>query len=93
MNVRHKHTETKGMFYVEEEGETLAAMTYTMPAVNKMIIDHTEVSDKLRGKNAGYQLVHAAVEYARKHQLTIIPLCPFAASVFKRKPAFSDVLS
>lgn len=68
-------------------------MTYTMPAANKMIIEHTEVSDELRGQNAGYQLVHAAVDYARANNIKIIPLCPFANSVFKKKPEFADVLS
>lgn len=93
MLVQHRREGSKGMFYVESEGVVLAAMTYTMPAPEKMIIDHTEVSDELRGKNVGYQLVHASVEYAREHHIKIIPLCPFAASVFKRKPEFSDVRS
>lgn len=93
MLVQHRREGSKGMFYVESEGVVLAAMTYTMPVPEKMIIDHTEVSDELRGKNVGYQLVHASVEYAREHYIKIIPLCPFAASVFKRKPEFSDVRS
>jgi predicted GNAT family acetyltransferase len=67
-------------------------MSYTMPSADKMIIDHTEVSDELRGQNVGFQLVKTAVEYSRKHNIRIIPLCPFANSVFKKKPEFSDVL-
>lgn len=81
------------MFYVAEETEPLAEMTYTMAAANKMIIDHTEVSDELRGKNVGYQLVHTAVEYARANNIKIIPLCPFARSVFNKKSEFGDVLN
>ena len=81
------------MFYVEQDGNVLAEMTYTMPAENKMIIDHTEVGDELRGKNVGYQLVHTAVEYARTHNIKIIPLCPFAKSVFAKREEFRDVLS
>lgn len=81
------------MFFVEQDGNILAEMVYTMPSANKIIIEHTEVSDELRGKNVGYQLVHTAVEYARKKDIRIIPLCPFAKSVFDRKPEFADVLS
>jgi len=58
-----------------------------------IIIDHTEVSDALRGKGAGKQLVTAAVEHARKNQLKILPICPFAKSVFNKTPQFDDVLS
>jgi uncharacterized protein len=70
-----------------------AEMTYSMTGTNLMIIDHTEVSDELKGKNVGYQLVQAAVEFARKKQIKILPLCPFAKSVFDKKGAeFADVL-
>ena len=70
----------------------MAEMTYTMPSTDKMIIEHTEVNDELKGQNVGYTLVHTAVEYARTHGLRIIPLCPFANSVFKKQPEFADVL-
>ena len=92
MLIQHKKSGTKGMFFVEQDGNILAEMVYTQPAANKMIIEHTEVSDELRGQNIGFQLVNTAVEYARKHHISIIPLCPFANSVFKKKPEFSDVL-
>jgi len=81
------------MFFVEQDGNILAEMTYTMPSENKMIIEHTEVSDELRGKNVGYQLVKTAVDYARKQNLKIVPLCPFARSIFDKKEDLRDVLA
>jgi len=92
MTIRHKHTGTKGIFFIEEDGQALAELIYTLPSEDKMIIEHTEVGDELRGQNAGYRLVETAVEYARTHHLKIIPLCPFAHSVFKKKPEFADTL-
>jgi predicted GNAT family acetyltransferase len=92
MLIQHKQAGNKGMFFVAADENILAETTYTMASDNKMIIEHTEVSDELRGKDVGYQLVHTAVEYARKHAIKIIPLCPFASSVFKKKPDFADVL-
>jgi uncharacterized protein len=92
MLIQHKLVKNKGMFFVENDGNILAEMTYTMPSPEKMIIEHTEVSDELRGQNVGYQLVHTAVEYARTHKLKVIPLCPFAHSVFKKKAEYADVL-
>ncbi|NNV54575.1 GNAT family N-acetyltransferase [Limnovirga soli] len=92
MEIIHQQNGHKGMFYVGTADEPLAAMTYTMPAENKLIIDHTEVSDALRGKNVGYQLVKAAVDFARIQGIKILPLCPFAKSVFDKKSEFADVL-
>ena len=92
MKIEHRKTGQKGLFYVEYENEIAAEMVYTMSPENKMVIEHTEVEEVLRGKNVGYELVHAAVEYARHHGLKIIPLCPFARSVINKKPEFQDVL-
>lgn len=93
MLIQHKQDGAKGSFFVEAHDAILAEMTYSMAAENLMIIDHTEVSDELRGKNVGYQLVHRAVEYAREKQIKILPLCPFAKLVFDKKGAeFADVL-
>ncbi len=97
MLIRHKQVGSKGMFFIQQDGNLLAEMVYTMPAADKMIIEHTEVGDELRGQSAGYQLLQTAVEYARHHSLKIIPLCPFAipiaiGTVFRKKPEFADVL-
>jgi predicted GNAT family acetyltransferase len=92
MLIQHKQVGNKGMFYVQQDGNILAEMVYNMAAADKMIIEHTEVSDELKGQSVGYQLVHTAVEYARTHGIKIIPLCPFANAVFKKKPEYADVL-
>jgi predicted GNAT family acetyltransferase len=92
MLIQNKKNGTKGMFFVEIDGNILAEMVYSMPTPEKMIIEHTEVSDELRGKNIGYQLVQTAVEYARQNNIRILPLCTFAKSVFDKKAELRDVL-
>ena len=81
-----------GAFFIEWEGSREAEMTYVWAGATRIIIDHTEVSDKLRGKNAGRQLVAKAVEFAREKGIKIMPLCPFAKSVFEKVTEFQDVL-
>jgi predicted GNAT family acetyltransferase len=93
MLIQHKKVGTKGLFYVENNGNIMAEMVYTMPSTGKMIIEHTEVSDELKGQHVGNQLVHTAVEYARTHNIKIIPLCTFAHAVFKKTPEYADVLA
>ena len=61
MVIKNKKVGTKGMFYVENDKTILAKMVYTMPSPDKMIIEHTEVNDELKGQNVGFQLVKTAV--------------------------------
>lgn len=91
MNILQKDDGKKGAFYIEEHGTVLAEMTYVW-AADKMIIDHTEVSDQLAGKGAGKQMVHQAVLFAREKHIKILPLCPFAKSVFDKVADYRDVL-
>jgi uncharacterized protein len=92
MEIQQTDDGKKGVFYIEEDGELRAELTYVWAGESKFIIDHTEVSDKLAGKSAGKQLVAKAVEFARAKGLKIMPLCPFANKVFKKTPEYQDVL-
>ncbi len=92
MEVKRELNGHKGSFYIEANGDKQAEMIFTMAGVDTMIIDHTEVGDVLRGKGAGLQLVMAGVEYARENNIKIIPLCPFAKSIFDKKEKIKDVL-
>ena len=93
MNIEQIEHGSKGAFIIKENNQRLAEMTYSRAGDSLIIIDHTEVSDALRGKGAGKQLVSAAVNYAREKKIKILPLCPFARAVFDKTPAFSDVLN
>jgi len=93
MVIQHKLVGSKGLFYVGQDGAILAEMVYTQSPGNIMIIEHTEVDESLSGKGVGRQLVETAVKYARQQQLKIVPLCPFAKSVFDKEPQWGDVLS
>jgi predicted GNAT family acetyltransferase len=92
MEIQNKKVGNKGLFYIEKDKKIVAEMIYTMPSADKLIIEHTEVSDSLKGQNIGLRLVKHAVEYARKNNLKIIPLCPFTLAMFKKRPEeYADV--
>ena len=93
MQIQHEDIVSKGTFFIEEEGKRLAEMTYSKAGEDKIIIDHTEVSDALRGTGAGKKLVNEAVQYARAHGIKIIPLCPFAKAVLTKGDAYKDILA
>ena len=90
--IEHERSGHRGAFVVRKDGERLAEMTYTV-AGSRVIIDHTDVDDRLRGTGMGRKLVHAAVEWARAENARLMPLCPFAKSVFDKTPEYSDVLA
>ena len=90
--LKHERSGHRGAFVWEQDGKRLAEMTYTV-AGNRTIIDHTQVDDSLRGKGIGAKLVRAAVDWARMDNLKLMPLCPYAKSVFDKTPDYSDVLA
>lgn len=92
MDIQHDEKEHNGVFLVEVDGEILAKLTYRMSGPEKMIIDHTEVDNRLAGKGAGKQLVAKAVAFAREHNIKIVPLCPFAKALFDKTQEYRDVL-
>ena len=53
---------------------------------NRLVLVHTEVPDELEGQGLGGKLVAAAVDYAAEHDLTVVPVCPFARSWLERHP-------
>ncbi|WP_020531760.1 GNAT family N-acetyltransferase [Flexithrix dorotheae] len=93
MKIVHEVEGQKGKFFIKPEYETLAEMTYSKAGTRMIIIDHTEVSEELKGQGIGKKLVYEAVEWARKNNMKIIPLCPFAKSVFQKEKEIRDVLS
>ncbi len=90
MNIHHEESETKGAFYIEVNQERVAEITYSKAGTSKIIIDHTGVSDEHRNEGLGKKLVFHVAEFAKQNNLIILPLCPFAKSVFKRYPELKN---
>ncbi len=81
-----------GRFYLAVEGKTAAEMFVHFAGFNRLVIDHTEVLPGNNGKGYGQKLVASAVKYARENKMRIIPVCPYARSVFYKTNEYNDVL-
>jgi uncharacterized protein len=92
MVIRHQRNGHRGAFVIERDGKRLAALSYTVAGAI-VILDHTDVDDELRGTGTGRKLVEEAVAWARAEKQRLMPLCPFARSVFDKTPEFGDVLA
>ncbi|WP_020617428.1 GNAT family N-acetyltransferase [Paenibacillus daejeonensis] len=84
--------EATNSFYVGEPDHKDAEIHFVRNGEDSIIIDHTIVSDSLRGQGVGQALVERVVEYARTEGVKIMPLCPFAKRQFDRHEAYADVL-
>ena len=91
MEVKHEQTVNKGTFYLEVEGQKKAEMTYSKAGTERIIIDHTEVDESLRGQGAGLKLAEYAVNYVREQGIKILPLCPFMKATLQKLPEWKDV--
>lgn len=92
MQIQQDEHGRKGAFYIDEDGEWIAELTYEKNDAT-MTIDHTEIHEKLRGEGIGQDMVKAAVEYARANGLKINAVCPYAKKVIEGTPEFRDVLN
>ncbi|HZH69470.1 MAG TPA: GNAT family N-acetyltransferase [Flavobacteriaceae bacterium] len=93
MEITHHQDTNKGYFRAVSDGQKTGKMTYSKAGTTKIIIDHTEVEDAFSGQGVGKKLLYEAVAYARKENLKIIPLCPFAKAMFQKIDDIKDVLS
>jgi predicted GNAT family acetyltransferase len=72
MDIKQEDNGKKGRFYFEIEGKQEAEMIYSYAGQSKIIIEHTEVSEKLKGQGIGYKLVEEVVAFMRKNNLKSI---------------------
>jgi len=83
----------ENQFYIGEDIENpLAEITFIRADESKIVIEHTYVSDSLRGQGIALQLVNKVVEYARFENKKIIPICPYAKKVMTENEKYKDVL-
>lgn len=80
-------------FYIGDDEENPLAQIILADTERAIIkIEHTYVSEELKGQGIGSQLVKAVVDFAREENKKIIPSCTFAQTEFKKNEKYRDVL-
>ena len=92
LNIQQKDDGKHGAFEMYDHDALAGEMVYTWAGEKLFIIDQTDVADDYRGQGVGRKLLDAVVDFARNNQIKIIPLCPYAKSVFDKDPSIRDVL-
>ena len=71
MNIQHQQNGNRGSFFVEEGARRFAEMVYVMAGPQKMIIEHTEVDESLKGQGIGVKILESLVEFVRKENIKV----------------------
>jgi uncharacterized protein len=88
--VEARNNEKENRFEIEVDGKVAA--TWYRRHGDKIIFTHTKVPPELEGHGVGGALARAALTYARKEGLRVVPLCPFVAAFIKRHTEFQDLV-
>ncbi|MEM0900543.1 MAG: N-acetyltransferase [Pseudomonadota bacterium] len=82
----------KGRWFMRAASGHEAEMSYTWGKPGCIIIDHTGVPDVFKGQGLAKKLYRHMVDTVRAEGTTIVPLCPFVASMLKRYPEDHDIV-
>ena len=77
-------------FAVRADGH-LAVLEYQL-FKDKIVFTHTEVPRELEGRGVGSSLARTGLEWARAHELRVVPICPFVAAYIARHPEYADLV-
>ncbi|MBN2604605.1 MAG: N-acetyltransferase [Bacilli bacterium] len=80
-------------FYIgSDENNSIAEITYYYDSESVIVIDHTYVSEELRGQSIAGKLLHEVVQLARTSNLKVIPVCSYAVLKLTRNDEYKDIL-
>ncbi|MEI3606352.1 GNAT family N-acetyltransferase [Pseudogracilibacillus sp. SE30717A] len=81
-------------FYIGENEETpIAEITFKPKNEQTIIADHTYVSDELRGEGIAGKLLEALIDYARKENKKIVPVCSYVKQKMERTEEYHDLIA
>lgn len=92
MDIQKIEDGKQGMFQALDDDKVAGEMHFTWVGDHSLSIDHTGVESAYRGRGIGRELLDALINFARQDQIKVIPLCPYAKSVFDKRPELQDVL-
>lgn len=80
------------IFLLNDNNETIAEVTFPDIDENTVDINHTYVSDSLRGQGIAGKLMKAAAEQLQSQNKKAVLTCSFAVKWFERNPEYSNLL-
>lgn len=91
MQVTVVHNEAAHRFEADLDGQ-VAVADYRRHG-DTLYFTHTETPPRYRGRGIACQVVQTALEYAKAHELTVVPLCSFVAGYIQDHPEYQALLA
>jgi predicted GNAT family acetyltransferase len=85
------HNPSKRRFEINVDGQ-LSVLEYTFKN-QRLFLMHTEVPPALQSQGLGTELAHAALEYARQNELTVVAICPFVQEYVSSHPEYQSFVT
>ena len=83
---------SKNYYIGESEDNVLAEMTFIDADEGFITIDHTMVKEELSGQGAGKLILKEIVDWARKENKKIKPVCPYAKAQMEKNEEYHDMI-
>ena len=83
---------SKSFYMGDYEDDPLAEMTFLRTGDKILIIDGTHVSKELSGQGIGKLLLKELVDWARRENKKIMPLCPYAKAQMEKNKEYHDMI-
>jgi uncharacterized protein len=85
------HNAANQRFEMDVDGQ-LSVLEYTFKN-HRLFLTHTEVPPALQNEGLGTKLAHAALEYARQNDLTVVAICPFVKEYVDSHPEYHSFVT
>ena len=68
----------------------LSKLDYILDGKN-FVITHVGVYPELRGQGIAGRITQVSLEYAKEHDLRVIPMCGYAAAYIRKHPEYAEL--
>lgn len=92
LEVRHDADRQRFVLPVEVDGEDKEVhLDYRKQGEGVWVYAHTFTPPEARGQGLAGRVVKVALEYAREHDLRVVPSCPYVDEYMKEHPEYQDL--
>jgi predicted GNAT family acetyltransferase len=92
MKSQVRKNETRSRYELVVDGDLVGIADYSTVG-DRVVMPHTEIEHRHRGRGFGAVLVRGALEDIRSSGRTVVPRCWYVAKFIDEQPDFRDVLA
>ncbi|MGB9758559.1 MAG: GNAT family N-acetyltransferase [Thermoproteota archaeon] len=86
-----EESKEEGQFFIELEGKK-AVLDFVKKG-NEVYVTHTYTPPEFRGRGIAAKLMEALIDYCKKNNMRIYPICSYAVSFFEKNAELKNMLS